>query len=192
MVVRRTFALAGRKRKAASADRSRVCVSKSSMTTAVCFRPAKQADLQVASVQAGGAADRWVTTSDLAHLDEDGYLYIDGRADDVIVRGGFKVAPDTVARALRSHAAVHDAAVAGLADERLGQIPVAAVELRPGASVTPEELRTHCRSALDPVRSTRGDSHRRRIAAGRGAQSGSTTLDRYARATARAVFSRRC
>ena len=106
--------------------------------------------LQVASVQAGGAADRWVTTSDLAHLDEDGYLYIDGRADDVIVRGGFKVAPDTVARALRSHAAVHDAAVAGLADERLGQIPVAAVELRPGASVTPEELRTHCRSALAP------------------------------------------
>ena len=101
-------------------------------------------------MQAGGAADRWVITSDLAHLDDDGYLYIDGRADDVILRGGFKVAPDTVVRALRSHASVHDAAVAGLADERLGQIPVAAVELRPGASVTPEELRTHCRSSLTP------------------------------------------
>ncbi|MGB9304725.1 MAG: AMP-binding protein [Mycobacterium sp.] len=106
--------------------------------------------LQVASVQAGGAADRWVTTSDLAHLDEDGYVYIDGRADDVIVRGGFKVAPDSVVRALRSHAAVYDAAVAGLADVRLGQIPIAAVELRPGASVTPEALRTHCRSSLTP------------------------------------------
>jgi long-chain acyl-CoA synthetase len=106
--------------------------------------------LQVASMQAGGAADRWVTTADLAHLDGDGYLYIDGRADDVIVRGGFKVAPDTVVRALRSHPAVHDAAAAGLADPRLGQIPVAAVELRPGASVTPEELRTHCRSSLTP------------------------------------------
>lgn len=106
--------------------------------------------LQVASIQAGGAADRWVTTSDLAHLDDDGYLYIDGRADDVIVRGGFKVAPDTVVRALRSHAAVHDAAVAGIADARLGQIPFAAVELRPGASVTPDELRTHCRSSLTP------------------------------------------
>jgi len=104
--------------------------------------------LQVASPQVGGSADRWVTTSDLAHLDDDGYLYIDGRADDVIVRGGFKVAPDTVVRALRSHAAVHDAAVAGLPDQRLGQIPVAAVELRPGASVTAEELRTHCRSSL--------------------------------------------
>jgi len=106
--------------------------------------------LQVASVQAGGSADRWVTTSDLAHLDGDGYLYIDGRADDVIVRGGFKVAPDTVVRALRSHAAVHDAAVAGLADERLGQIPVAAVELRPAAAVTPEALLAHCRSSLTP------------------------------------------
>jgi len=106
--------------------------------------------LQVASPQVGGSADRWVTTSDLAHLDEDGYLYIDGRADDIIVRGGFKVAPDTVVRALRSHAAVHDAAVAGLPDQRLGQIPVAAVELRPGASATAEELRAHCRTSLTP------------------------------------------
>lgn len=106
--------------------------------------------LQVSSPQAGGPVDGWVTTSDLAHLDEDGYLYIDGRADDVIVRGGFKVMPDTVIRALRSHPAVHDAAVAGLADTRLGQIPVAAAELLSGASVTPEELRVHCRSSLTP------------------------------------------
>ncbi len=106
--------------------------------------------LQVASPQVGGSSDRWVTTSDLAHLDEDGYLYIDGRADDVILRGGFKIAPDTVARALRTHDAVHDAAVAGLPDTRLGQIPIAAVELRPGTSVTPEQLRSHCRSSLTP------------------------------------------
>lgn len=106
--------------------------------------------LQVASPQAGPSADRWVTTSDLAHLDADGYLYIDGRADDVIIRGGFKIAPDTVVRALRSHPAVHDASVAGLADSRLGQIPVAAVELRGDASVTSDELRAHCRSSLTP------------------------------------------
>lgn len=110
--------------------------------------PGQTGRLQVASAQAGGSADRWVTTSDLAHLDADGYLYIDGRADDVILRGGFKVAPDAVVRALRTHGAVHDAAVAGLPDPRLGQIPIAAVELRPGASVTPEELRSHCRSTL--------------------------------------------
>jgi len=97
-----------------------------------------------------GAGDRWMTTSDLAHIDNDGFLYIDGRADDVILRGGFKIAPETVIKALRSHPAVTDAAVAGLPDSRLGQIPVAAVELRNGASVMSEELRAHCRSQLTP------------------------------------------
>jgi acyl-CoA synthetase (AMP-forming)/AMP-acid ligase II len=105
--------------------------------------------LQVATAQAGGAGG-WITTSDLAHLDGDGFLYIDGRADDVIVRGGFKVAPETVVRALRSHPAVADAAVAPVPDLRLGQIPVAAVELRKGASAEAEDLREHCRSTLTP------------------------------------------
>jgi acyl-CoA synthetase (AMP-forming)/AMP-acid ligase II len=106
--------------------------------------------LQVSTPQAGDTVDGWVTTSDLAHIDQDGYLYIDGRADDVIVRGGFKVAPDAVIRALRSHQAVKDAAVAGLPDPRLGQVPIAAVELRPEAVVDPQELREHCRSSLTP------------------------------------------
>jgi long-chain acyl-CoA synthetase len=105
--------------------------------------------LQVATLQASGAGD-WITTSDLAHLDEDGFLYIDGRADDVIVRGGFKVSPETVVRALRAHPAVADAAVAPIPDQRLGQIPVAAVELRPGAAADGEALREHCRSMLTP------------------------------------------
>ena len=105
--------------------------------------------LRVAAPQVSGADD-WVTTSDLAHIDGDGYLYIDGRADDVIVRGGFKVAPETVVRALRTHDAVADAAVAGLPDERLGQIPVAAVELREDMATSGEELREHCRSTLTP------------------------------------------
>lgn len=105
--------------------------------------------LQVATPQAGQAGD-WVATSDLAHLDEDGFLYIDGRADDVIVRGGFKVSPETVVRALRAHPAVADAAIAPVPDQRLGQIPVAAVELRPGVAVEGEELREHCRATLTP------------------------------------------
>jgi long-chain acyl-CoA synthetase len=104
--------------------------------------------LQVASAQVGGSAEAWVTTSDLAHLDDDGYLYLDGRADDVIIRGGFKIAPETVVRALRRHPAVLDASVTGLPDTRLGQIPVAVVELRDGASLGPEELREHCRASL--------------------------------------------
>ncbi|OBG92519.1 AMP-dependent synthetase [Mycobacterium sp. E136] len=106
--------------------------------------------LQVASAQVGDSAEKWVTTSDLAHIDADGYLYIDGRADDVIVRGGFKIAPETVVQALRSHNAVADAAVAGLPDQRLGQVPVAAVQVKDGATVTGEALREHCRASLTP------------------------------------------
>ncbi|MET0705213.1 MAG: fatty acid--CoA ligase family protein [Mycobacterium sp.] len=106
--------------------------------------------LQVATPQAGGTPDGWVTTSDLARIDADGFLYIEGRADDVIVRGGFKVAPETVVKALRGHHRVADAAVAGLPDARLGQVPVAAVELRPGPPVTGDELRAHCRDQLTP------------------------------------------
>ena len=112
-------------------------------------RPDEPGRLQVATPQAGGAGG-WIMTSDLAHLDADGFLYIDGRADDVIVRGGFKVAPETVVRALRAHPAVADAAVAPVPDRRLGQIPVAAVELRAGAFADGEELREHCRASLTP------------------------------------------
>ena len=106
--------------------------------------------LQVATAQAGGSDGSWLTTSDLAHLDADGFLYIDGRVDDVIVRGGFKVAPENVVRALRAHPAVADAAVAPMPDRRLGHVPVAAVELRDGAAVDSEALRQHCRSVLTP------------------------------------------
>ncbi|MBJ7336468.1 class I adenylate-forming enzyme family protein [Mycolicibacterium sp.] len=106
--------------------------------------------LQVSSAQAGGSGDTWITTSDLAHIDDEGFLYIDGRADDVIVRGGFKVSPETVVRALRAHPAVADAAVAPIPDVRLGQIPIAAVELRTGAEADGDDLRDHCRTMLTP------------------------------------------
>ncbi|MGA7135438.1 MAG: AMP-binding protein [Mycobacterium sp.] len=106
--------------------------------------------LQVATPQAGGPGESWFITSDLAHLDAEGFLYVDGRADDVIVRGGFKVAPETVVRALRAHPAVADAAVAPIPDRRLGHVPVAAVELRRGAVAYAETLREHCRATLTP------------------------------------------
>lgn len=75
----------------------------------------------------------WVRTSDLARIDADGFLYIVGRADDAIIRGGFKIMAEKVANALRLHPDVADAIVLGVADERLGQVPVAAVERRPGS-----------------------------------------------------------
>jgi len=92
--------------------------------------------LEVRSAQIGNAgadgAEEWVRTTDLAELDGDGFLFIRGRADAAIVRGGFKVMPDEVVRALEKHPSVREAAVVGIDDTRLGQRPVAAVELVAG------------------------------------------------------------
>ncbi|MET7770904.1 fatty acid--CoA ligase family protein [Nocardia sp. NPDC005366] len=105
--------------------------------------------LEVSSSQTGTGKGDWVRTSDLGHVDEDGFLYIDGRADDVIVRGGFKIQPETVAEALRAHDAVLDATVYGREDERLGNVPVGVVELVDGAApVTEDELKAFCRAQL--------------------------------------------
>ncbi len=82
----------------------------------------------------------WIRTTDLARIDADGFVWILGRADQAIIRGGFKVMPDDVRAALESHPAVRGAAVIGRADDRLGETPVAMVELRPGAAATGEEL----------------------------------------------------
>jgi len=91
----------------------------------------------------------WIRTNDQAKIDADGILYIFGRLDGAINRGGFKVLPEVVAEALRRHPAVADAAVIGIRDNRLGEVPVAMVELlaSPG-SITPEELRMFTREHL--------------------------------------------
>jgi long-chain acyl-CoA synthetase len=73
----------------------------------------------------------WISTNDISSLDADGFLYIHGRADDAIVRGGFKILPDEVAGVLRRHPDVQDAAVVGVPDARLGQAPVAVIETKP-------------------------------------------------------------
>src|SRR5690606_32441998 len=89
--------------------------------------------LEGSSSQTGTGTGDLVRTSDIGHLDEDGFVYIDGRADDAIIRGGFKIQPETVAEALRAHDAILDASVYGRDDERLGKVPVAAIELVDGA-----------------------------------------------------------
>jgi acyl-coenzyme A synthetase/AMP-(fatty) acid ligase len=107
--------------------------------------------LEIRTRQSPVGADTWLRTSDLAAIDADGFLWIHGRADDAIVRGGFKVHPEQVRKVLETHPAVREAAVAPLPDKRLGQVPVAAVELEPGAVVpAPGELVAHCREALLP------------------------------------------
>jgi acyl-CoA synthetase (AMP-forming)/AMP-acid ligase II len=95
-----------------------------------------------------GRETDWVRTTDIARIDADGFLWIDGRSDDAIVRGGFKVFPGEIVEVLRAHPAVRDAGVTGIDDERLGAVPVAAVELRDGATVTEHELEDHVRQQL--------------------------------------------
>jgi acyl-CoA synthetase (AMP-forming)/AMP-acid ligase II len=88
----------------------------------------------------------WLRTGDLARLDSEGYIFPSGRLTDTINRGGEKFGPIEVEDALRSHPAVSDVAVAGIADEELGQrVGVAVVA---GAPVTLEELRSHCRDVI--------------------------------------------
>ncbi|MEU5841497.1 class I adenylate-forming enzyme family protein [Rhodococcus sp. NPDC047139] len=105
--------------------------------------------LEVSSPQTGNGVGDWVRTSDLAHLDEDGFLYIDGRADDAIVRGGFKIQPETVCNALRAHESVLDASVFGRPDERLGHVPVAVIEtVEDAGEVDVDDLKTFLRTRL--------------------------------------------
>jgi long-chain acyl-CoA synthetase len=104
--------------------------------------------LEVRSAQLGTEAG-WVRTTDLAELDADGFLWIRGRMDNAIIRGGFKIAPAEVVEVLERHPAVHEASVVGIADERLGALPVAAVELESGVPpVDGEELRSFARQHL--------------------------------------------
>jgi long-chain acyl-CoA synthetase len=98
-----------------------------------------------------GPEATWNRTTDLAYMDADDFLYIVGRADDVIIRGGFKVSMPSVAEVVNKHPAVKDSSVLGIPDDRLGEVPVCAVELRPGATAPSEaELEAFCREHLLP------------------------------------------
>lgn len=91
----------------------------------------------------------WMRTSDLVSIDEDDFLYVHGRADDAINRGGFKIVPSVIADALKRHPQVGDVAVVGLPHERLGEAPVAVVEMKPGEPMlSPEELLQFARREL--------------------------------------------
>ena len=93
--------------------------------------------------------DKWLRTTDRAVLDGVGFLYIKGRADNAIIRGGFKVHPDDVVRALHQHPAVREAAVVGVPDERLGAVPAAAVILKDGVDQPdPEALKAFLKERL--------------------------------------------
>jgi len=96
-------------------------------------------------------ADGWFHTRDSGRLDEDGYLFLGGRLDDVIVRGGENLSPGQIEAVLVEHTAVRDAAVVGVPDEEWGEAVHAVVVLQPGAEASTEELQAHVRANLRSV-----------------------------------------
>ncbi|HXQ45587.1 MAG TPA: fatty acid--CoA ligase family protein, partial [Caulobacteraceae bacterium] len=111
--------------------------------------PGEPGVLELRSEVVGGGD--WVRTSDLARIDEDHFLFILGRNDNAIIRGGFKVMPDAVVKALEAHPAVLEASVVGLPDPRLGHVPAAAYVLARGAAEPSHaELAAFLRERLTP------------------------------------------
>jgi acyl-CoA synthetase (AMP-forming)/AMP-acid ligase II len=92
--------------------------------------------------------DGWLRTGDRGWMDDDGYIYLVGRGDDMIIRGGENISPDEVEDVLYSHPKVEDAAVIGVPDEEWGQEPCAIVVLKRGEVATSEEIMEYCRSRL--------------------------------------------
>ena len=95
------------------------------------------------------AGPDWIKTTDLASLDKEGFLFLHGRADEAINRGGFKVLPDKVAEALRLHPGVREVGILAVKDARLGQVPVAVIEPSSDApKPTAEELNAFAREEM--------------------------------------------
>ena len=90
----------------------------------------------------------WYYTGDLGRLDEDGYLYILGRADDMIISGGLNVYPSEVETVLLKHPKVQEAAAVGIPDAKRGQVIRAVVVLKQGETATQQEILSFCKERL--------------------------------------------
>ena len=92
--------------------------------------------------------DGWLPTRDMGWLDEDGYIFLAGRKDDMIIRGGENIAPAEVEAVIYSHPGVDEAAVIGLPDVEWGQRVAAVIVPRPGVTLTADEVSEFCRQRL--------------------------------------------
>jgi long-chain acyl-CoA synthetase len=97
---------------------------------------------------AAAIPDGWFRTGDMGCVDEDGYFAIVDRKKDLIIRGGYNVYPREVEEVLYEHPAVAEAAVIGVPHPELGEEVAAAVALKPGATVTVDELRDHVKAQV--------------------------------------------
>lgn len=88
--------------------------------------------------------DGWLFTGDMAQEDEDGFIFLVDRKKDVIISGGENIYPVQIEDFLRAHEAIHDVAVIGLPDKRLGEITAAVIDLKPDCDCTEEEINGFC------------------------------------------------
>ncbi len=126
-------------REAASARAGEILVRGPTVTPGYADRPE-----ETAPVLRGG----WLHTGDVGHVDDDGYLYVADRRDDLVVCGGENVYPAEVEDVLRGHPAVLDAGVFGFTDPEWGQAVAAAIVLRPGLTLDVEGARAFCAAHL--------------------------------------------
>jgi fatty-acyl-CoA synthase len=92
--------------------------------------------------------DGWLRSGDQASIDAEGRVRITGRIKDIIIRGGENIAPKEVEDVLRTHPAIADASVYGVASEFFGEEVAAALRPHPGAAIVPEDVQTYCRERL--------------------------------------------
>jgi len=90
--------------------------------------------------------DGWLLTGDMARTDEDGFIWLVDRKKDLIILGGENIFPVEIENYLMENQKIQDAAVIGIPDERLGEIPVAIIQVKPGQEMDEEEILTHCKS----------------------------------------------
>jgi len=94
------------------------------------------------------AEEGWLNTGDLCRIDREGYVWLTGRAKDLIIRGGHNIDPQLIEEVLATHPAVAMAAAVGQPDAYAGELPMAYVAARPGTSPAPEELIAWCRDRI--------------------------------------------
>ena len=102
-----------------------------------------QAEATAATIRNG-----WLHTGDLGYVDEDGYVYLEGRAKDFIKRGGEMIAPEEVENIIHAYEGVAECAVIGLPDETWGERVVAVVVPEPGVNLTEESVMRVCQEHL--------------------------------------------
>lgn len=92
--------------------------------------------------------DGWLYTGDIAHIDEDGYVFIVDRKKDMIIAGGFNIYPRDIDEVLYEHPKIADAVAIGVPDEYRGETVKVFVVLKPGETLTEEEVVAHCKEKL--------------------------------------------